>query len=111
MKKLLLLTWVILLGIGSVNAQMQTWTWDTYKVKFDAPKDFKVLKNDATTFSAGNSGINLTIYPQKGKSFTKNSMASSLKDWAVKSKLTFDGAPEPLDDLNGYWGLYRWHSL
>lgn len=106
MKKVLILfifTWMIVMTTFS---QLTTWTWDQYKVKFDAPTDFKVDDNNAEVFSAGNGHINLTIYPQTNVSTEIDAMTENLSKWAINTDLSFDMQPEFLEDLNGYWGVY-----
>lgn len=87
-------------------AQNTTWTWDMYKVKFNAASNFVVSENNSEIFSAGNGHINLTIYPQKNVSTEYPDMVANLRTWAVSTALTFDMEPEFLEDLNGYWGVY-----
>ena len=85
MKNLLFLL-SFLLTTTFVSAQMTTWTWDLYKVQFQAPSNFKVSKNDKSGFSAGNGHINLTIYPENGKNHSLDQMAGSLESWANREK-------------------------
>lgn len=105
MKNLLFLL-SFLLTTTFVSAQMTTWTWDLYKVQFQAPSNFKVSKNDKSGFSAGNGHINLTIYPEKGSNASLDDMAASLERWANSTQLSYDGGANMLEDLNGYWGCY-----
>lgn len=105
MKNLFLL-FALLLGAQFASAQMTTWTWDTYKVKFDAPSNFKTSKNSATGFSAGNTNINLTIYPENGANISYEKMLRSLQKWADNQNLSYDGDAAYMEDLNGYWGCY-----
>ena len=43
-----------------VNAQsLQSWTWDHYKIKFKAPDNMVVQKNDATVYEASNGSITM----------------------------------------------------
>jgi hypothetical protein len=100
---------ILALGLfaGTVSAQsMKKWTWDSYKMAFSVPADFKVLEKSSTMFSAGNEDINLTIYPEKGETVTKAEMKNLLRAWARDNKLKFDGSPEIMTDLNRYWGVY-----
>ncbi len=103
-KSLFLLACFVLSHFAS--AQMKSWTWDTYKVKYSAPSNFKISKNTKEAFSAGNTNINLTIYPRTGENLGQGDMVAALRKWAHSSKVTFTGTPEELDDLNGYWGVY-----
>jgi len=86
-------------------AQMTTWTWDLYKMKFDAPADFKISKNDKTIFSAGNGKLHLTIYPKNGN-ISYDDMLSGLSTWANNQTLSYDSEPAYMEDLNRYWGCY-----
>lgn len=103
-KSLLLFAFVALSHLAS--AQMKTWTWDTYKIKYSAPSNFKVSQNTKDVFSAGNQNVNLTIYPRTGESLGYDDMTNALRKWAKSSKVSFTGTPEQLNDLNGYWGVY-----
>lgn len=85
---------------------MKTWNWTTYKMQFQAPSNFKVDKNNAEIFDAGNGDLHLTIYPEKGNNITEASMKGLLRTWARENKLKFDGSVETMEDLNGYWGVY-----
>lgn len=94
------------------NAQsLQTWTWDTYKIKFKAPTNLVVQKNNATVYEAGNSSIYLDIYPKKGENLSYDGMKNALINWATSLNLSYnsinsEGNQQPiyLDNLNGYWG-------
>lgn len=88
------------------SAQMTTWTWDTYKIKYSAPSNFKISKNTKEAFSAGNTNINLTIYPHVDENLAYDDMAGALRTWAKSSSVSFQGAPQQMEDLNGYWGVY-----
>ena len=103
-KSLFLLAFVVLSHFAS--AQMKTWTWDTYKVKYSAPSNFKVSKNTKDVFSAGNTNINLTIYPRTGENLAYDDMDGALRKWARSSKVSFSGEPNLMESLNGYWGVY-----
>lgn len=105
MKNLFLLLAFMVVG-QIASAQMTEWTWDTYRVKYSAPSNFKVLKNSASGFSAGNNNINLTIYPENGANISYDAMLSSLTRWAKAQKLSFADGAQYLEDLNGYWGCY-----
>ncbi|HSZ85026.1 MAG TPA: hypothetical protein VK787_03300 [Puia sp.] len=104
---------ILLFIIGFVaNAQtLQQWTWETYKIKFKAPDDLVLKKNDATVYEAGNSAMYLDIYPRSGENLTYNGMKNALIKWAGTLGLAYDaqnsdGTSQPiyLENLNGYWG-------
>ena len=95
-----------------VNAQsLQSWTWDYYKMKFKAPDNMVVQKNDASVYEASNRSITMDIYPRKGENLTYDGMKNAIIGWATQTGLRYDsynasGDKQPiyLDDLNGYWG-------
>src|SRR5580704_9048781 len=94
------------------NAQtLQQWTWETYKIKFKAPDNLVLKKNDATVYEAGNSSLYLDIYPRSGENLTYDGMKNALVKWANSIGLLYnaqnsDGNSQPiyLENLNGYWG-------
>lgn len=95
-----------------VNAQsLQLWTWDTYKIKFKAPDNLQVQKNDATVYEATNKTMALDIYPRTGENLTYDGMKNAIINWAYKLDLSYDsqnsdGNSQPiyLSNINGYWG-------
>jgi len=104
---------ILFLAIGFIaNAQtLQQWTWDTYKIKFKAPDNLVVKKNDATVYEAGNSSMYLDIYPRSGENLTYDGMKNAIIKWASSSNLSYDaqnsdGNSQPIyiQNLNGYWG-------
>ena len=104
---------ILLLAISvAVHAQtLQLWTWDTYKIKFKAPDNLVVQKNDATVYEAGNSSMYLDIYPRKGEGLTYDGMKNAIIKWATDLDLSYptvnsDGDTHPiyLENINGYWG-------
>jgi len=104
---------IILFAIASVaHAQtLQSWTWDTYKVKFKAPSNLVVQKNDATVYEAGNSAMYIDIYPRKGEGLTYDGMKNAIIKWASDLDLSYsaqnssgDTQPIYLENINGYWG-------
>ena len=108
-----LLPTILLLTIGFIaNAQtLQQWTWNTYKIKFKAPDNLVVKKNDATVYEAGNSTMYLDIYPRSGENLTYDGMKNAIIKWANSSNLSYDaqnsdGNNQPIyiQNLNGYWG-------
>ena len=104
---------IILLAIsGVVHAQtLQLWTWDTYKIKFKAPDNLVVQKNDATVYEATNKAMALDIYPRKKENLTYDGMKNAIIKWATDLDLSYspqnsDGDSQPiyLENINGYWG-------
>ena len=90
---------------------LQTWTWDTYKIKFKAPDNLILQKNDATVYEATNKSMAMDIYPRKGENLTYDGMKNSLVTWANSLSLNYnsqnsDGTTQPiyLENVNGYWG-------
>ncbi len=96
----------------AANAQsLQSWTWDYYKMKFKAPDNMVVRKNDATVYEASNNSITMDIYPLTGQNLTYDGMKNAIIKWADKSSLSYkvnnsNGEKQPiyLDNINGYWG-------
>lgn len=95
-----------------VHAQsLQMWSWNIYKIKFKAPSNLIVQKNDETVYEATNKSMAMDIYPKKGENLTYDGMKNSLTDWAAKTGLVYSaqnssGNTQPiyLDNINGYWG-------
>ena len=103
---------LLLLSANMLKAQsLESWTWDTYKMKFKAPDNMRVDENDANSFQASNDKITLDIYPRKGENLTYDGMKSAIIRWAGQTGLRYadynsDGDAQPiyLDNINGYWG-------
>src|SRR5580765_2345552 len=104
---------IVLSAISLVlNAQsLQSWTWDSYKMKFKAPDNMVVKKSDATVYEASNNSITMDIYPLTGQNLTYDGMKNAIIRWADKSSLSYneynssgDKQPIYLDNINGYWG-------
>jgi hypothetical protein len=96
----------------AVQAQtLQTWTWESYKMKFQAPDNMVVKKSDATVYEASNVSITMDIFPKKGENLTYDGMKNALIDWANKTSLFYDaqnsdGDSQPIyiKNINGYYG-------
>ena len=107
-----LLTVVLLALSIPVHAQtLQSWTWNTYKIKFRAPDNLVVQKNDASVYEAGNNAMYLDIYPRKGENLTYDGMKNAIINWAGSLHLSYNTAnssgdtqPIYLKNINGYWG-------
>ena len=105
-------TTLLLAAAMFLHAQtLQTWTWDTYRMKFKAPNNLVVQKNDASVYEATNRSMAMDIYPRKGEGLTYDGMKNSLVDWASKTGLIYsaanssgDSQPIYLENINGYWG-------
>ena len=104
---------ILLLAISvAVNAQtLKLWQWDTYKLKFRAPDNLVLQKNDATIYEAGNNNMYLDIYPRQGEQLTYEGMKSNIIKWAGDLGLSYptvnaNGTAQPvyLANLNGFWG-------
>jgi hypothetical protein len=107
MKIKFLFTAFLILAVSIVSAQsLESWTWDTYKMKFKVPNNFKVSDNDATKFSAGNGNLHLTIYPRKDEELTYETMQSALRKWARSNNVNYEGEVKYMKSLNEYWGVY-----
>lgn len=98
----------LILGFTSLQSAiaqgMEEWTWDEYATAFSVPSDFSVIENNVQKFSAGNSAINLTIYPRLDEHLSYREMVSSLRTWAQSSNVEMATEVEYIEDLNGYWG-------
>ena len=106
-KKILLLFVSMFLIASTVSAQRLTpWTWDSYDTKFSVPRDFRVTKSSGTEFSATNDRITLSIYPRTDEHLDYNAMENAVVRWARQNNVRYRGAPEYMEDLNGYWGCY-----
>ncbi|MCU0391028.1 MAG: hypothetical protein MUE81_07910 [Thermoflexibacter sp.] len=97
---------IMLIANQGFAQDLTTWTWDTYKMQFDVPSNFKVIKNNANVFEASNGNITLSIYPRKGQNLTYGKMQNAIISWANQNGLTSDTGAEYLENLNGYWGCY-----
>ena len=105
-------TILLLVISAAANAQtLKLWEWDTYKLKFRAPDDLILQKNDATIYEAGNSNMYLDIYPHKGDNLTYEGMKNSFIKWADDLGLSYSTAnasgntqPIYLENLNGFQG-------
>jgi len=112
MKQKYLLAALLLLYCNFLKAQtLESWTWDSYKMKFKAPDNMRVEENDANGFQTTNDKITLDIYPRKGENLTYDGMKNAIIKWADQTGLTYNdynsnGKSQPiyLDNLNGYWG-------
>jgi hypothetical protein len=103
---------IIMLIISSmINAQsLQTWNWDTYRMKFKAPDNMTLQENDANGYQASNNNITLDIYPRSSENLTYDGMKNAIINWANQLELyytnTSEGKTQPiyLANINGYWG-------
>ena len=83
MRYKILQTIILFAVVSFAHAQtLQSWTWDTYKIKFKAPSNLDVKKNDATVYEAGNSNMFIDIYPRKGEGLTYDGMKNAIIKWA-----------------------------
>jgi hypothetical protein len=104
---------VFLVAISAAaNAQtLKQWVWDEYKVKFKAPEDLLLKKNDSSIYEAGNSNMYLDIYPRRGEEYTHDGLKNNLIKWASDEGVSYQanntgGSQQPIyiDNLNGFWG-------
>ncbi len=99
------------ISLAVYSQSLQTWTWDSYKMKFKAPDNMVVQKSDATVYEASNKSITMDIYPRKNESLTYDGMKNAIINWANKPLLSYNptnssGKAQPiyLENINGYWG-------
>jgi hypothetical protein len=98
---------LLMLTVTSTSAQtLQTWNWDSYKMKFKAPDNMVVQQNDATGYQATNNNITLDIYPRTGENLTYDGMKTAIINWANQVSLNYDPSTQPiyLSNINRYWG-------
>src|SRR5439155_10266443 len=97
---------ILFLFAGNAYSQSMTdYTWDSYNVKFKIPTTFKVDKNSADGFGAGDGNAYLSVYPKTGDVMAYSTMKSSLESWAADSKVSYSKV-NMMENLNGYWGTY-----
>lgn len=112
MKQKFLSTFMLfIIGLTIHGQTLQLWTWDTYRIKFKAPDNLVVQKNDATVYEATNKAMALDIYPRKGENLTYDGMKNAIIKWANDLDLSYntensagDTQPIYLENINGYWG-------
>lgn len=99
---------ILLLAITSIPiAQtLQTWNWDSFKMKFKAPDNMVIQQNDETGYQASNNNITLDIYPRSGENLTYDGMKNAIINWANQVSLSYDASTQPiyLKNINRYWG-------
>ena len=97
---------ILLLIISSlISAQsLQIWTWDTYKIKFKAPDNMVLQRNDVNGFQASNNNITMNIYPRNGENLTYDGMKNAISNWANQVSLSYTKGPIYMDNINRYWG-------
>jgi hypothetical protein len=99
------------ISLGATAQTLQSWTWDSYKLKFKAPDNLDVKKSDATVYEATNSTMAMDIYPLTGQNLTYDGMKNAIVKWADKTGLSYEssnssGESQPiyLKNINGLWG-------
>jgi len=108
----LVLTCIVVTSAEAQRFKFKLWTWDTYKMQFQAPDSMDITQSDAKGFGATNKLISLNIYPRKGENLNYSGMKSSLMKWAVDTKLQYkpynasNGEKQPfyMGDLSKYTG-------
>ena len=110
-QKFLSTVMLFIIGMAVHGQTLQLWTWDTYRIKFKAPDNLVVQKNDATVYEATNKAMALDIYPRKGENLTYDGMKNAIIKWANDLGLSYntensagDTQPIYLENINGYWG-------
>lgn len=102
MKKLLFLFFT--LSTLAYSQTLETWTWDSYKMKFKVPSNFEIITSTGEEFTAGNDDVAVAIVPQKGDYYTERKMKSFLDDVCKSAGVTHEEFIT-LSDLNGYSGV------
>lgn len=101
MKKLILVI-IALLAIGFAAHAEVRHEWKQQGLSVSVPSDFKVSKNAADGFEAGNAEFKLTIKLFEAKDLTLASMKTSLDKMAKEAKLDVEDAGElVLTSLDG----------
>ncbi len=108
--KSLISIFLLIVSFAGTAQSLQTWTWDTYKMKFKAPDNMVIQQNDANGYQATNNNITLDIYPRTGENLTYDGMKNSIINWASQLSLSYssnlNGRSQPiyLQNINRYWG-------
>jgi hypothetical protein len=106
----LLLTALLIISVSGLFAQMKSYSWASYKIKFKVPDNFKVDEATATTWIGHNSNITLSIYPRKNAQLSQAVMKTALYNWTVENgvKNIDEGTEIDPEKLNRYTGyLYE----
>lgn len=109
MKSISLLFFAAVFTVSAAFSQrMTTYTWESYKMKFDIPTTFEVTDNTSEKFMASNGDINLTIYPRKGENLQADGMIDALTVWSTENAIENLTQMEVItSQLNGYWGVFQ----
>lgn len=107
----MLLVLIGLLSMAYANAQSsvswKTFTWDSYKTKFEVPYNFEVYESTGEVWKGGNNDITLNIFPRTDEKLSVSGMERALINWAEQNQvieLTEVTELNP-DVMNGYWGV------
>jgi hypothetical protein len=106
--KIALISFILLiLCIPNQFAQeeMDAYSWDSYSMAFSIPQTFTVLESDSIKFSAGNSAMNLTIYPVNASGIDSSNMESLLGEWASSNGVEILSDFERFNDAENYFGV------
>lgn len=103
---------ILALSAQAQKFKFKSWTWEAYKMQFQAPDSMDITQSDGKGFGATNKLISLNIYPRKGENLNYAGMKSALMKWAVETKLqyktynAYNGEKQPfyMGDLNKYTG-------
>jgi hypothetical protein len=95
---------------GTVPVQpTKSWTWNNYKMAFQAPTDLAVKENSDKVFYAGNGHVFLTIYPKAGDILGQDELPLALRKWAAEYKLSNSSSSSKsgyLTNSTRYWTYY-----
>lgn len=100
---------VCFLAAQTTNPIVSTkaWTWNNYKIGFQAPTDLVVKESSAKVFYAGSEHVFITIYPKTGDSLNHDNLPLAVQKWATEHKLNFAPANSGyLSNSNRYWKYY-----
>jgi hypothetical protein len=92
--------------IPDLKSQDETvpYSWETYGIAFSIPKSFILLENDSIKFSAGDSLINLTIYPVDASGISVSNMDTLLGQWAIQNNVEILSDYNHFNDEEAYYG-------
>jgi len=90
----------------SLVVAMAEWEWKEYSLKFSAPDNIKVVKNEGTAFEAkmDNDNLEVAIYPWKDGNVTKDNVKEQVANLA--QTLGFKCSEVIELNLNGFNGAY-----
>ncbi|HOY32105.1 MAG TPA: hypothetical protein PKW80_09520 [Bacteroidales bacterium] len=98
---------LLIFFVSGVSAQMKSYSWASYKMKFKVPENFKVDEATGTKWIGHNSTITLSIYPRKNDQVSQSDLKTALYNWTVENgvKNIDEGTEIDPQKLNRYEGF------